>query len=168
MSDRQYTRRNPGDVITNGAVLLERVNARLWKIKCACGDVFISQPSDTSGRCRKCGYKHNAAIRIIHGESPSSGKHASRLYEIWTGMNNRCGNPANHDYKYYGKRGITVCEDWRDYLQFKEWAMKHGYSDSLTIDRIDVDGNYEPNNCRWATRKEQSVNRRGRRVSNGR
>lgn len=162
MTNRKYKKRSPGDVLENGAVLVERVNGRLWRARCGCGELFVVQPSSTKGRCRRCALKQLSLERTIHGESPDSGKGATRLYRIWTGMRNRCANPKNHDFSYYGGRGISVCEEWEDYLQFKSWAIENGYSNELTIDRIDVDGNYTPENCRWITQSEQCKNKRKR------
>lgn len=161
LNKRSYVKRKQGDVV-NGAELLEKVNHRLWKMRCECGEIFIAQPSHTNGRCRKCAYTYLSSLRTIHGESPKVNKrHASRLYRIWLGMKTRCSNSNNHSYKYYGGRGITMCEEWfNDYLAFKQWSLDHGYAENLTIDRIDVNGNYEPSNCRWITMSEQQSNKR--------
>lgn len=88
----------------------------------------------------------------------------SRLYRIWRGIINRCENPNRKAYPRYGGRGIKMCDEWRDFINFYDWAIANGYQDNLTIDRIDNNGNYEPLNCRWATVKEQCRNQRTNRL----
>lgn len=83
-----------------------------------------------------------------------------KLYEVWLTMKNRCENPNRAKYKDYGARGIKVCQEWHDAETFCRWALENGYKEGLQIDRIDVNGNYEPSNCRWVTPKENSRNKR--------
>lgn len=100
--------------------------------------------------CRSCATR-NANIR--HGYK------GKRIYNIWMGMNKRCNNPHDIGYKYYGERGIKVCERWKLFENFLE-DMEKSYNDNLTIDRIDSNGNYEPGNCKWSTMAEQNANKR--------
>lgn len=84
-----------------------------------------------------------------------------KLQKTWSNIKNRCTNKNTHDYKYYGGRGITMCDEWLNKSKpFIEWSLLNGYKEGLTIDRIDNDGNYEPSNCRWVSRKVQSNNQK--------
>lgn len=91
------------------------------------------------------------------------GKHhglgKTRLYIIWLTMRSRCNNPKTINYRYYGGKGINVCEEWDSFTNFYDWAMDNGYSDGLTLDRLSSDGNYEPTNCRWISLPDQQRNR---------
>ena len=122
--------------------------------KCDCGNIVDIKGSFlTNNQQVTCGRdcKHHLDNVITHHLSND------RLYRIWKGMLHRCYNPKSFAYKIYGGRGIDVCEEWRDDLfAFREWALSHGYADDLSIDRIDSDKGYSPDNCRWATAKEQN------------
>lgn len=88
----------------------------------------------------------------------------TRLYNIWILMKKRCDCETSENYKYYGGRGVSYCEEWKKFENFRDWSLQNGYSDNLTLDRIDVDGNYEPTNCKWSTLKEQGNNKRNNKV----
>lgn len=89
-----------------------------------------------------------------------SGKNTTRLYTIWKSMRRRCLGVTHSSYRHYGGRGISICDEWEDFLKFREWALTNGYKDLLTLDRKNNDGNYEPDNCRWVTQRTNSNNRR--------
>ena len=95
-----------------------------------------------------------ASRNLTHGDS------RSRLYRIWNAMKNRCSYSKGKQYKDYGGRGIKVCEEWAKFESFRDWANSNGYSEELTLDRLNVDGNYEPSNCKWSTWTEQASNKR--------
>lgn len=128
----------------------------LWECKCDCGnEVLVTTSNFTRGNSTSCGCK-----RTEHKYGDKSTKRM-RIYKIYYAILQRCFNPNSKAYKWYGGRGITICAEWKDSFEsFMSWALLNGYSDSLTIDRIDHEGNYEPNNCRWITQAEQLNNTR--------
>lgn len=127
----------------------------MWECCCDCGKtITVASFKLKSGDTKSCGC-FSRSMATTHG------LHDTRLYKIWCNMKSRCYNTSVIEYNDYGGRGITVCDEWlHDFQAFYDWAMSNGYRDDLTIDRIDVNGNYEPSNCRWVSMKVQSNNTR--------
>lgn len=128
----------------------------MWKCKCECGNIIITLGYQLrSGHTKSCGCLQKDIVRKMNTKH---GYSKTRIYRIWDAMKGRCLNPNNDAYENYGGRGIEICEEWMDPVNFIEWAYDNGYNDNLTIERIDIDGNYEPSNCTWVTRAEQNRN----------
>lgn len=132
----------------------KRGNAQ-WLCKCECGKEVIVRGYQLIGNITKsCG-----CLKFTHNKS--HGLSNTKLYKVYTDMKYRCNNKKHLGYSYYGERGIDICKEWgNDFNKFYEWAIKNGYKEGLTIDRIDVNGNYEPDNCRWVNQKIQQRNKR--------
>lgn len=126
-----------------------------WLCQCECGNKTIVLGTNlTRLHTKSCGcLQKEKHIGYMHGLR----KH--RLYNIWSLIKKRCINKQDKIYKYYGAKGITICDDWKnDFKAFYDWSMDNGYKNNLTIDRINVKGNYEPLNCRWVDKKTQHRN----------
>lgn len=130
--------------------------------QCDCGGVKVTRADALkSGGCKSCGCLKKEQDRINLTANHSHKMSGSRIYSIWDGMKGRCYNKNNARYFDYGGRGIIVCDEWKNsFEKFYNWAIKNGYKENLTIDRINNDGNYEPKNCKWSTNEEQCNNRR--------
>ena len=137
-----------------------------WLCQCDCGTVrIVLGKSLKSGRSKSCGCiaREKTSLRMIekHRKDGCDGRARTRLYSIWVDMKRRCEDSRHSTYANYGARGIKVCSDWtKSFDSFRQWALENGYSQQLSIDRINNDGDYTPDNCRWATAVIQGNNKR--------
>jgi hypothetical protein len=142
----------------------ENKNKRVrWSCVCECGEERdVIAYNLVHGISKSCGClnKDLAKERII-SITKTHGLSKTPIHRIWCGIKTRVGNPNHKDYQWYGARGVTMCEEWEnDFMSFYTWSTNNGWKDGLQIDRKDVNGNYEPSNCRWVTNEVNSKNRR--------
>lgn len=146
----------------NGCTVLKRAKNKgknvCWLCVCKCGNEFIVRATDIrTGNTKSCGCLNK---KLAGDRARKHGNRDSRLYTIWNNMKARCLNPNSTSFKNYGDKGINICDEWVDSFEsFYNWAIQNNYTDELTLDRIDSNGNYNPDNCRWSTMKKQQNNR---------
>lgn len=129
-------------------------NKVLWRCRCDCGnESTVWTQALTSGHSKSCGC---LKIELL----TKHGKLNTKIWQVWKGMKRRCKDKSFSSYKNYGGRGVTYCKEWENFIPFYEWSIENGYKEGLSLDRIDNNGNYEPSNCRWATRAVQNRNKR--------
>ena len=136
---------------------------RRWDCICDCGNEVTTVGSNlVTGHTKSCGCLNIEAARnrkLVHGKTNT------KIHSVWNEMKQRCNNPNAGKFPQYGGRGISVCKEWSDnFLSFFSWATENGYKEGLSIDRINPDGNYEPDNCRWTTNKVQCNNKTNNRI----
>lgn len=149
-------------VINEAEPKIERGNRRIryWNCVCECGTKrAVLERSLVSGVSRSCGCYHSDIMKEVGKRTVTHGMSNSRLYAIYKHMHNRCYNQNDIRYERYGGRGISVVDEWHNFENFMSWAFGNGYADNLSIDRIDLDKDYSPDNCRWATISEQANNK---------
>lgn len=151
----------------------------MWLCQCDCGKTIITAAESLkTGRTQSCGcarrtlcYAHHPNRKHGDARLNNDNHQKTRLYRVWCGMRERCTNPHHNRYHMYGARGISVCTEWDDYANFRAWANDNGYDPfaprgQCTIDRIDVNEDYTPENCRWVDMKTQANNKRERKKHN--
>lgn len=149
----------------NGCTVIKRAetnkdNRAAWLCICSCGERFTATGKTIrSGGKRSCGCLRKKTAYSQGKRNTTHGDTGTRLYDIWRGMIRRCTSKSCKGYGQYGAKGIKVCEDWKTYETFRDWAHSNGYASDLSIDRIENERGYEPNNCRWTDAKTQTRNR---------
>lgn len=144
-------------------LVLKYVGNSRWLCRCDCSnEKIIRRDALIQGRTKSCGcFQKEIAAKQVRQRSLKHGDFGTKLYGIWAGMKRRCYNSRTKYYKDYGGRGITVCDEWKnDYSKFKEWALANGYREGLSIERVDVNKGYSPDNCKFITINEQNSNKR--------
>ena len=133
-------------------------NRPAWLCQCECGnEAIVSEHNLKRNTTKSCGcYKRDVTVKNHY----KHGRCKTRLYRVWNNMRSRCDRKTNDNYRWYGGRGISYVKEWSDFSVFAKWALSHGYSDKLELDRIDTNGNYAPDNCRFITHKRNCQNRR--------
>lgn len=144
-----------------------------WECICECGNkTIVRSDSLKDGNTISCGCYRDECNIEKGKRTKKHGESNTRLYNIWKVVKQRCYNTKGSGYKWYGGKGVVMCDEWKNNFQeFRDWALSHGYDENLTIDRIDSDGNYEPNNCRWITQAENTrraaIKQKEKRKDNG-
>jgi hypothetical protein len=130
----------------------------MWFCRCSCGNHVAREnghlKQSRNPTCHECIPKYIGIRHTKHGDAKRG--MFTNLYKRWRGIKTRCSNKNEPNYKWYGGRGIRLCKEWRDFSNFKKWAIANGFEKHLTIDRIDSNKNYQPSNCRWITKRENS------------
>ena len=145
-----------GKLVAIEAVGRDKHRYVVWRCKCDCGKECIVSAGNIK-KTKSCGCWNTEAIIM---RNTSHGGSQSKLYKVWASIKQRCSNSKNKRYKDYGGRGITLCDEWKDFEPFKEWALENGYREGLQLDRVDNNKGYSPNNCRFVEAKENCRNKR--------
>lgn len=157
----ELTGKRFGKLVVIREIGLNKWQSVEWLCKCDCGNYHITQSKYlVNGDTVSCGCKKTKVLYEQSQRLKTHGMTNEPLYIVWQGMKGRCNNKKSSSYKDYGGRGIRICPEWNEFINFYNWAIKNGYKNGLTIDRINIDGNYEPSNCRWVNRLTQGNNTR--------
>lgn len=145
----------------NRLTIIDKINTEYVRCKCDCGNIKdIRVYSLLDGSSQSCGcLQREKASKVGYKTLFKHGKTKTRLFKEWASMRQRCHNIADKKYKYYGGKGIKVCNEWSKFISFEKWALSNGYNDNLTIDRINFNGDYCPKNCRWVDMTVQNNNK---------